>query len=185
MVRFGLVAAGAVMLLAVQAMPADAQQEVEERCKIEPIRAAGPATILGKGRARRLAITNWQREVRAKFGERYMDFNKAREARFECEAASIGTLGKFNQRCNVSGHPCRLVAVEDDDTIGEGADDRHVFRIQRLLLRAGYLDPDDVDGEYGQRTRRAVRLFQRDEGLRVTGDVDDRTLERLRQRART
>lgn len=185
MVRVALVAAGAVLLLTgTLAMPADAQQQVEERCKKEAVKAAGAATILGKGRARRLAISNWQREVRAKYGERYMDFNKARDAGFECEAASIGAIGRFNQRCIVSGHPCRIVAVEDDNTIGENEDARRVFRIQRLLSRAGYLDQEDVDGEYGQKTRRAVRRFQRDEGLRVTGEVDDRTLELLRERGR-
>jgi hypothetical protein len=184
MKRNALVAAGAVLLLTgTLAMPADAQQEVEERCKKEATRAAGAATILGKGRARRLAITNWQREVRAKFGERYMDFNKSREASFECEAASVGALGRFNQRCIVSAHPCRIVAIEDDATIGESEDARNTFRVQRLLARAGYLDAEDVDGEFGDRTRRAVRRFQRDEGLRVTGEISDETLERLRRRA--
>jgi peptidoglycan hydrolase-like protein with peptidoglycan-binding domain len=49
--------------------------------------------------------------------------------------------------------------------------------------RSGYLERDDVDGEYGPKTRQAVRRFQRDEGLRVTGEMDDRTVERLRRRA--
>lgn len=182
--RVGLVAAGAVLLLAgTLAEPAGAQQ-TEERCKNESVKAAGAATILGKGRARRLAISNWQREVRAKYGERYMDFNKARDVNFECEAASIGAIGQFNQRCVVAGHPCRIAVVEDDDNIGENEDARRVFRIQRWLSRAGYLDQEDVDGEFGEKTRRAVRRFQRDEGLRVTGDADERTIERLRERGR-
>jgi murein L,D-transpeptidase YcbB/YkuD len=180
MKRIALVSAGATLLLTgMLAMPASAQ---EERCRSEAIKASGKATILGKGRARRLAIDNWQREVRQKYGERYMDFTKAREARFECEAASIGALGRFNQRCSVSGHPCRIAAAADDDNVGEG-DDRRVFALQRLLRRSGYLERDDVDGEYGPKTRQAVRRFQRDEGLRVTGEMDDRTLERLRRRA--
>jgi peptidoglycan hydrolase-like protein with peptidoglycan-binding domain len=49
--------------------------------------------------------------------------------------------------------------------------------------RSVYLERDDVDGEYGPKTRQAVRRFQRDEGLRVTGEMDDRTVERLRRRA--
>src|SRR5262245_40503408 len=176
--QFALVTTGAVLLTGMLAMPASAQ---EERCRGEAIRAAGKATILGKGRARRLAIDNWQREVRQKYGERYMDFTKAREARFECDSASIGTLGRLNQRCSVSAYPCRIAAAADDEDFGQG-DDKTVFRIQRLLRRAGYLERDEVDGEYGPRTRQAVRRFQRDEGLRVTGDVDDRTMERLRRR---
>jgi len=178
MKRIALAAAGAILLTGMLAMPASAQ---EERCRSEVIKAAGKATILGKGRARRLAIDNWQREVRQKYGERYMDFTKAREARFECEAASIGAIGKLNQRCSVSAYPCRIAAAADDENFGQG-EDKAVFTIQRMLRRAGYLERDDVDGEYGPKTRQAVRRFQRDEGLRVTGDVDDRTMERLRRR---
>jgi hypothetical protein len=174
------VAAGTFLLLTgILTMTATAQ---EDRCKSEMVKAAGKATILGKGRARRLAIDNWQREVRQKYGERYMDFTKAREARFDCEAASIGALGKFNQRCNVSGYPCTTAVAADDETIGSG-EEGWVFRVQRLLSRAGYLGRDEVDGEFGPVTRRAVRRFQRDEGLRVSGEVDDRTMERLQQRA--
>jgi len=183
MKRVAVVAAGTILLLTgMLATTASAQEE--ERCKNNETSAAGAATYFGKGRARRLSITSWQREVRAKYGERYMDFAKARNARFECEAAGIGTIGQFNQRCIVRATPCRIVAAADDDTIGdEGKDDRRVFGIQRLLSRAGYLEADDVDGEYGPKTRDAVRRFQREEGLRVTGEADDSTLERLRQRA--
>jgi len=180
MKRLALVTAGAILLTGMLVMPASAQ---EERCRNDTIKAAGKATILGKGRARRLAIDNWQREVRQKYGERYMDFSKSREARFECEAASIGAIGKFNQRCSVSAYPCRISAAADDATFGQD-DDRAAFTIQRLLRRAGYLDRDDVDGEYGPRTRQAVRRFQRDERLRVTGEADERTLERLRRAAK-
>lgn len=171
--------AGAVLLTGALAMTASAQ---DERCKSEEIKASGKATILGKGRARRLAIDNWQREVRQKYGERFMDYTKARQARADCESASIGTLGRLNQRCNVRGYPCAISTPADDDDAGKG-DEGNVFTAQRLLRRAGYLERDDVDGELGPKTRSAVRKFQRDEGLRVTGELDDRTMERLRKKA--
>jgi len=178
MKRFALISMGAILLTNI---PGTASAQ-EERCRNDLIRAAGKATILGKGRARRLAIDNWQREVRQKYGERFMDFSKARQARADCDSASIGTLGRFNQRCNVSGYPCALASAADDDDAGTG-DDRKVFTIQRLLRRSGYLQRDEVDGEYGPKTRQAVRRFQRDERLRVTGDVDERTFDQLRRRA--
>jgi hypothetical protein len=177
------VAAGtALFWVGISAMPAAAQQE-EPRCKTSEISAAGSATYLGKGRARRLAITAWQREVLAKHGERFTDFAKAKNGRFECEAAGIGTIGSLKRRCIVHATPCRLAALADDETIGESPEDRRVFRIQRLLSRLGYLAEAGVDGEYGPTTRQAVTRFQRDAGLRVTGEVDEITLERLQKMA--
>ena len=183
--RIGGFAAGTILLLTgAMTLPAAAQQkQEEERCKNNEISAAGAATYLTKGRARRLAITAWQREVLAKFGERYTDFAKARNGRFECEAAGIGTIGQFKKRCIVRATPCRLASIVDDDTVGEDDASRSAFRIQRWLSRLGYLNEDGVDGEVGPVTLAAIRRFQRDAGLRVTGEIDDATVERLRQRA--
>jgi peptidoglycan hydrolase-like protein with peptidoglycan-binding domain len=58
-----------------------------------------------------------------------------------------------------------------------------VFQIQRWLSRLGYLQEDGVDGELGPVTRAAIRRFQREAGLRVTGEPDDATVGKLRQRA--
>lgn len=171
--------AGAVLLTGALAASASAQ---EERCKNELVKASGKATILGQGRATRLAIDNWQREVRQKYGERFMDYTKARTARVECESASIGTIGRLNKRCIVSGYPCHIAAAADDDDATAG-DDKKVLTIQRLLRRAGYLERDEVDGEFGPKTAQAVRRFQRDNGLRVTGEMDERTWARLRDKA--
>ena len=175
----------ALLLTGMLATGASAQREREEgeRCKGEMIKAAGKATILGKGRARRLAIDNWQREVRQKYGEKFMDFSRARQARHDCESASIGAIGRLNQRCTVSAYPCAFASVADDEKdVGSGPDGA-TWTVQRWLKRAGYLDRDDIDGEFGPKTRRALEKFQRDEGLRVTGEADERTRERLRRRA--
>jgi hypothetical protein len=178
--RLAWCAVGVALLGGVMATDAVAQ---DERCKDELIKSSGKATILGTGRARRLAIDNWQREVRQKYGERFMDFTKARGAKANCESASIGTLGSLNKRCEVSGYPCTVASLEDDEEAGKGGGADNVFTIQRYLRRIGYLERDDVDGEYGPKTAAAVRKFQRDEGLRVSGEVDERTAERLRKRA--
>lgn len=53
-----------------------------------------------------------------------------------------------------------------------------VESIQRKLKRLDYLD-GGADGIYGGQTAMAVRAFQRDEGLKVTGDVDHKTLVTL------
>ena len=55
-----------------------------------------------------------------------------------------------------------------------------VASIQRKLIRLGYLD-GMADGMYGGQTAMAVRSFQKDEGLRVTGEVNHHTLMTLNQ----
>ncbi len=167
----------------------NAQQQAVHDCKPEMIKATGKATILGMGRARRLAIDNWQREVRQRYGERYMDYTHARGAIFECESASIGTFGSLNKRCTVAGHPCAPGAPSAIDAdwgpiTGPGqpdSDNRLVCAVQRALIRLRYLSGDQYDCEFGPITSAAVRRFQRDNDLPRTGQIDPRTVERLRQ----
>ena len=169
-------AAVALLVTLVVAMPAHAQRSREDGCKSEEIKAAGKASIFGKAAAMRNAIDNWQREVRNRYGERYMVWDRARNKKHECEAASIGTLGKLNQRCTVSAYAC--AAVQESESIPTG----DCWEVQRLLHRAGYLRRDDVDGDCQEKTRRATRRFQRDERLAVTGEINEETWRRLRRR---
>ncbi len=50
--------------------------------------------------------------------------------------------------------------------------------LQQLLQQAGYYK-GTIDGQYDARTRRAVRRFQRDKGLPVTGRMDRDTWEAM------
>lgn len=53
-------------------------------------------------------------------------------------------------------------------------------QIQRTLKRAGYyMGP--IDGKIGKRTKKAIRKFQREHGLRPDGVVGPRTAERLKK----
>jgi N-acetylmuramoyl-L-alanine amidase len=51
---------------------------------------------------------------------------------------------------------------------------------QGRLKNLGY-DPGPADGKYGPRTRAALAIFQSDEGLEVTGEIDDPTLDKLEE----
>lgn len=180
-----LAAAGAAMLLSFGTTSGvNAQPHPVQDCKPELVKATGQATILGMGRARRLAIDNWQREVRQRYGERYMDFTHARQANSECESASIGTIGQLNKRCTVVGHPCAPGAPIDYlPPAGSPFPSDHNLTCfaQRLLIRLRYLGSDQLDCEYGPVTRRAIVRFQRDNGLHTSGELDPVTLDRLRQ----
>ena len=188
--KAAIAALGAAALLALGlATGSNAQQHSVHDCKPELIKATGKATLLGMGRARRLAIDNWQREVRQRYGERYMDYTHARGANFECESASIGTFGSLNKRCTVAGHPCAPGGPNAIDPPPVYTDPGNhqppmVCEIQRALIRLRYLGSDQLDCEFGPITSRAVMRFQRDNGLPQTGQPDRATFERLFQLAR-
>ncbi len=58
-----------------------------------------------------------------------------------------------------------------------------VRNLQRLLARLGY-SPGSADGRIGERTRDAIRAFERDQHLTVTGRATTRVLEAARRAAR-
>ena len=155
----------ALLMTALLALPVNAQRSRDDGCKSEEIKAAGKASIFGKAAA-----------MRNKYGERFMVWDRAKGKKQECEAASIGTLGKLNQRCTVSAYACAATQETEGASVGD------CWEVQRLLQRAGYLRRDDVDGDCQEKTRRATRRFQRDERLRVTGEVNEETWRRLRRR---
>lgn len=53
-----------------------------------------------------------------------------------------------------------------------------VLSVQEELKRRGY-NPGVIDGEMGSRTERAIRRFQEDAGLEVTGQIDQRLVTAL------
>ena len=61
--------------------------------------------------------------------------------------------------------------VEDVQTFSQGASGDSVKPLQQTLADLGYLS-GKVDGDYGRGTAEAVRKFQEDHSLEVTGDAD-------------
>ena len=67
------------------------------------------------------------------------------------------------------------LAVEEE--LPPGVKDVQVARVQQALNKNGA--EIDVDGVIGQQTRAAIRKFQKANGLKVTGRIDDLTMEKL------
>lgn len=63
----------------------------------------------------------------------------------------------------------------------QGARGEIVRKMQRRL-KAGGFDPKGIDGDYGEKTRKAVRALQRANGLQPTGQVDVTSWRRLMDR---
>jgi N-acetylmuramoyl-L-alanine amidase len=66
------------------------------------------------------------------------------------------------------------------ETIGRNSSGEKVLDIQRRLKLAGYeLGVSEIDGIFGVETEKAVRKFQQDRGLLVTGVMDNETWQEL------
>ena len=61
------------------------------------------------------------------------------------------------------------------------AGDARVSDVQTALAREGYYD-GAIDGDLGPATRNALRRYQRDRGLQVTGNIDRAVIQALRLR---
>ena len=61
----------------------------------------------------------------------------------------------------------------------EGAEGRDVKLLQEQLVELGYLESDDVDRIYGEKTVEAVKAFQKRNGLTQDGKAGEKTLEKL------
>ena len=68
----------------------------------------------------------------------------------------------------------RLLTVDETPALSEGSGGSHVTLLQRRLLSRLY--PVAVDGIFGDETKNALRLFQREHGLNDTGIADPETL---------
>jgi len=53
-----------------------------------------------------------------------------------------------------------------------------IRKVQEALKDKGE-DPGAIDGMMGKKTRAAIRAFQKANGIKVTGTVDDQTAEKL------
>lgn len=62
-----------------------------------------------------------------------------------------------------------------------GDKNEYVKTVQQLMAVRGYYF-DAIDGAFGKNTEQAVRTFQREQGLTVSGIVDRKTFEKLKSK---
>jgi peptidoglycan hydrolase-like protein with peptidoglycan-binding domain len=74
--------------------------------------------------------------------------------------------------------PPKEEKMEKMDTKAPAKGSEDTKKIQEALKAKGQ-DPGPVDGVMGPKTRAAVKSFQEASGLKATGNVDDKTAEKL------
>jgi peptidoglycan hydrolase-like protein with peptidoglycan-binding domain len=65
---------------------------------------------------------------------------------------------------------------EKSEKSSQGSDE--IRKLQEALKTKGE-DPGTIDGHMGRKTHAAVRAFQKSNGLKVTGSVDQETADKL------
>ncbi len=74
-----------------------------------------------------------------------------------------------------------LTTVAFATNVEKGHRGQPVKEIQLILIEKGYLK-DSADGVYGSKTELAVKHFQKDHDVKVTGKVDNKTLSLLQKK---
>lgn len=83
---------------------------------------------------------------------------------------------------NQSTGPYTATVTFSEPTLRKGSRGSEVKELQEKLIALGYdCGPDGADGIFGNNTYSAVRSFQWDMGMTVTGEADEKTLNSLKQ----
>ena len=77
----------------------------------------------------------------------------------------------------------RISSIAESMISSASEADPKVFEAQELLARLGY-NPGPADGVTGERTRVAVRAFQREVGMEPNGVINENVVARMRVAAR-
>lgn len=82
-----------------------------------------------------------------------------------------------------SQNECLQVALEEIGAVKPQIEPRKlptekILKLQKRLVELGY-DPGPVDGLWGKKAKDALKKFQQDNGLSVTGKLDDETQKKL------
>jgi hypothetical protein len=177
--------------------PAVARAQEQGECKPK-LYAAGrtkyrPPTFAremkGEGAAMAEAVSNWQRDVNAKYGSQWMLWDRAEERSFVCAPSRSGSVS-----CTLEARPCGggpdRSPEEEPEQVGRSCDE---YSRARILGAQQWMNGCNtcgrqikVDGQCGPQTERCLRAFQlslfgREQGLEVSAAPDRKTIVALRE----
>ena len=106
---------------------------------------------------------------------------KGEQTRYVCTYKSIEEVGYVAQ-----GDVVECIISEDGKTVTKirkiqtAYSKETVLELQKKLTVLGY-DPGPMDGLWGKKTKTVLEKFQRDNGLSLTGELDEQTKQKLGQ----
>lgn len=113
-------------------------------------------------------------------GGNYSSLTQEAVKRFQAAIGmtQTGTADQTTQRILYGGYAPNSPLLSAN--LSNGSTGSNVERIQTRLYNLGYLSKtSSVDGDYGNTTAAAVKLFQSAAGLSVTGNADANTISRM------
>ena len=179
--RFHLGTLSACLVVVMGIAPAAAKD-----CAKETLTKAGEPAILKTLGAYPSSLLAWRAAVKEKYGDGWQNWSQAEDTKIDCAKQDVG--GKSRWVCTRTGRPCKggptlALPVKPNVTQGisnklvRGDSGEEVKILQEILRRHGY--DVTVDGKFGKGTERAVRDFQKANGLAADGRVGPKTLEKL------
>ena len=189
MVGFVRILAAMVALVSVFGVSAQALE-----CKSDAVTASSRLYISRSFGAYPGSWAAWRKKVKADVGNGWQAWRRAREPKIQCDRV-LNDLGKKRWQCTRTAIPCRAGSTNGGDNkdgnpvalcdqypvitekLRRGASGDQVRMLQCLLKVHGI--KTDIDGNYGNDTREAVREFQRKNNLTADGVVGDLTAEKL------
>lgn len=176
--KFGISVASAICAMIGLSMAAEAQT-----CKSETVVATGRSALTLAG-AKDNAVVAWRREVVAKYGAFWAEFDLARDKTVErCAHTNLRVFVV----CEARGRPCtvgqsdRSPVLEFEPVACRSGDSRncdpYVKAMQTKLVRKGCRTK--IDGAAGPGTSAALKCFQQKAKLPATGELDLTTAQEL------
>ena len=71
------------------------------------------------------------------------------------------------------------IPFEFKATLRVGSEGEEVKLMQQRLAKLGYISTESCTGYYGDYTKKRIKVFQKNAGLKITGEANKKTLERL------
>lgn len=115
----------------------------------------------------------WQDAQRRDTVEAYRDFRR----RFPDSVFNDAARARIDELTQDRRNSAEIEAARREEAAVAGNDVTRLL-VERRLVQLGF-QPGEVDGNFDRNSRRAIRQFQRDQGLPVTGFVTQDTMVRL------
>ena len=149
-----------------------------KECKSQPIVVDGKMTFT-KIAAIPHSLLAWRKAARSKYGAAYQAWGRSDDRTLDCNKVR-NDAGKKRWQCTRSARPCARDGQSPaypGHVLRRGASGDDVETLQRLLTEAGF--EVETDGDFGRKTRAAIKAFQKAESITVDGIVGRETWERL------
>jgi len=107
------------------------------------------------------------------------DMTKSAESTEYTEVSSSASSTTSESTTEYSEETTTTTQAVEYKALRPGSENDDVLKMQKRLAELGYITQESCTGYYGDYTKRRLKVFQRNAGLKETGNADVKTLKRL------